>query len=68
MICIIGTFVGNNIDNAEPWTPIIEKIKAQLKIWAKSHPTIKGKHLIIQIQVAGRTQYLIKAQRMPKHI
>ncbi|PBK78779.1 hypothetical protein ARMSODRAFT_984643 [Armillaria solidipes] len=65
---IIGTFVGNGINEAEPWTPILEKIDENLSQWQTSHPTLKGKRLIIQMVIGGRTQFLTKAQGMPKHI
>jgi hypothetical protein len=37
-------------------------------IWAKSHPTLYGKRLIIQAVVGGHTQFLTKAQGMLPHI
>ncbi|KAK0430125.1 hypothetical protein EV421DRAFT_1660755, partial [Armillaria borealis] len=65
---IIGTFIGNAIDNAEPWTPILEKIDENLEQWQSSHPMLKGKQLIVQMIVGGCTQFLTKVQGMPKHI
>jgi hypothetical protein len=39
-----------------------------LDLWSKSHPTLEGKRLIVQMVVAGMTQFLTKAQGMPPKI
>ena len=67
-IRILGAWIGNKVEQAEPWTPILEKIDKHLNQWSKSHPTINGKRLIIQMVVAGMTQFLTKAQGMPEEI
>lgn len=64
-IRILGAWVGNNVEQATPWTPVLEKIDSSLQRWGKSHPTIEGRRLIIQMVVAGMTQYLTKVQGMP---
>ncbi len=65
---ILGAFVGNNVDQATPWTPILEKIDKTLSTWDKTHPTIHGRCLLIQIVVSGMTQYLTRVQGMPKSV
>jgi hypothetical protein len=50
------------------WTPIIEKIDANLARWNCRHPTQDGKRLIVGMEVGGRTQYLTCIQGMPPHV
>ncbi|KAI0038511.1 hypothetical protein FA95DRAFT_1478470, partial [Auriscalpium vulgare] len=64
----LGSWIGNKVDDAEPWAPIIDKISAELDRWGKGKPTLLAKKLIIQMVVGGRTQYLTKVQGMPQHI
>jgi hypothetical protein len=64
---ILGVWVGN-IDPNEQWTRVLEKIETALDQWSKSHPTMEGRKLIIQMIIRGMTQYLIKAQGMPPEI
>jgi exonuclease III len=65
---LLGAWVGNQIDNAVPWAPVVEKIERNLERWDKSHPSIEGRRLIIQMVVGGTTQYLTKVQEMPERI
>ena len=62
----LGAWMGNNIDQATPWTKTIEKITAALDRWKKCSPTLRGKRLIAQMIIGGMTQYLTKVQGMPK--
>jgi exonuclease III len=64
----LGAWIGNNVDNAEPWSPIMDSIKSSLDQWQKGHPTMKGKRLIVQMVVGGKTQYLTRAQGMPVEV
>ncbi|KAG2050450.1 hypothetical protein BDR06DRAFT_843239, partial [Suillus hirtellus] len=64
----LGAWIGNKTDDATPWEPILNKINHALKTWNKSHPNLDSKRLIIQMVVGGMTQFLAKAQGMPKHI
>ena len=65
---ILGCFVGNNVEQEAIWTPTVDKIVDSLAQWSKSHPTIMGRRLIINMEVAGRTQYLTYVQGMPPNI
>ena len=67
-VCILGAYIGNNVNHMAVWTPVLEKINVKLKRWARSHPTQDGKHLIIGMEVGGLTQYLTCIQGMPKEI
>ena len=65
---ILGGWIGNEISQVTPWTPVIEKILANLKRWESGHPTIEGRRLIVQMVVAGMTQCLTKVQGMPRSV
>ncbi|KAF9028476.1 hypothetical protein BDZ89DRAFT_897313, partial [Hymenopellis radicata] len=65
---ILGGFTGNETNETAPWTPILEDIDRRLDLWERSHPTLDGRRLIIQMVIGGKTQYLTKVQGMPKHI
>jgi exonuclease III len=65
---LLGAWIGNNIDNAVPWAPVVEKIERALERWDRNHPSIEGRRLIIQMVVGGTTQYLTKVQEMPDNI
>jgi hypothetical protein len=68
LVRLLGVWIGNGIDNVVPWAPVIEKIERSLERWDRSHPSIEGQWLIIQIVVGGTTQYLTKVQEMLEHI
>ncbi|KAF8665531.1 hypothetical protein AX14_006591, partial [Amanita brunnescens Koide BX004] len=65
---ILGCFIGNNVEQMAMWTPVIDKIEASLDQWNKSHPTVNGRHLILNMVVGGCTQHLTSVQGMPPHI
>ena len=65
---VLGAWIGNEVDDATPWEPILDTIKAKLEIWEKTHPTLNEKRLIIQAVIGGRTQFLAKVQGMPASI
>jgi hypothetical protein len=67
-VCCLGAWIGNGLDDTAPWGPIIDKIKIKLTLWNKTHPSRDGKRLIIQMTIGGMTQFLTKAQGMPKPI
>ena len=64
----LGAWVGNHTNDASPWEALLDKINKNLKRWGKSKPTMMGRVHIIQAIVGGHTQFLTKAQGMPKHI
>ncbi|KAF9005848.1 hypothetical protein BDZ89DRAFT_898916, partial [Hymenopellis radicata] len=65
---ILGGWIGNKTKSAAPWAPILSSIEQSLDFWEKSHPTMEGRRLIIQMVVGGKTQYLTKVQGMPKEV
>lgn len=64
----LGAWIGNKIDNAATWEPTLDKISKRLDQWKLGNPSLSGKRLIIQMIVGGMTQFLTKAQGMPKNI
>ncbi|KAA1469622.1 hypothetical protein DENSPDRAFT_773523, partial [Dentipellis sp. KUC8613] len=64
----LGAWIGNDVDDAVPWEPILDKMRTKLTNWLPSRPTLMGKRLIVQMVVAGSTQFLTQVNGMPKHI
>ncbi|OJT09202.1 LINE-1 retrotransposable element ORF2 protein [Trametes pubescens] len=64
----LGAWIGNCVDNATPWTPLLNTMKRNLEHWEKARPTLHGRKLAVDLEVAGRTQFLAKAQGMPKDV
>lgn len=62
---MLGAWVGNKINSEGVWAPTLEKIDRKLEQWERSHPTMEGRRLIIQMVVGGMTQYLTQVQGMP---
>jgi hypothetical protein len=48
---ILGSWIGNGINQDTIWSPVIDKIRYNLDQWQKSHPTLFGRCLIIQMIV-----------------
>jgi hypothetical protein len=67
-IRILGARIGNHSNEEMPWEPIIDKAQHALKSWSRYHLTLDGRKLITQMIIGGLTQYLTKAQGMPKRI
>ncbi|KIK38569.1 hypothetical protein CY34DRAFT_60764, partial [Suillus luteus UH-Slu-Lm8-n1] len=64
----LGAWIGNDIEQVTTWEPILEKIEKNLNRWNLCNPSLDGKRLIVQMVVGGMTQFLTKAQDMPKSI
>jgi len=64
----LGAWIGNELDSAAAWEPILNQVKTSLDNWQRGHPTLDGKRLITQMIAGGKTQFLAKAQGMPKNI
>jgi hypothetical protein len=65
-IRILGAYFGYNLNEEEIWKPTVEKIKAALKRWEKLKPTIRGRCNAANSVIGGFTQYLTRAQGMPR--
>lgn len=63
---ILGAYYGHNIDQAEIWKPVVEKIRITLNRWSRSRPTTRGLVMGHNTMVGGYTQYLTRVQGMPK--
>ncbi|KDQ62216.1 hypothetical protein JAAARDRAFT_122432, partial [Jaapia argillacea MUCL 33604] len=62
---ILGVWFGNKMEAGVPWAPVMEKVDKALQQWDRSHPTMEGRCLIIQMVIGGMTQYLTQVQGMP---
>ncbi|KAI9070085.1 hypothetical protein FKP32DRAFT_1690599 [Trametes sanguinea] len=62
---LLGAWVGNKVDSAAPWGRIVDTLEDVLARWGKRNPTLHGRKLIVGMEVAGRTQFLARAQGMP---
>ena len=65
---ILGAWVGNNVNQEEPWRKITETIGKNFKQWEARYLTLEGKRLIVQMIAGRKTQFLTRAQGMPKSI
>ena len=65
---ILGAWIGNNVDQATTWAPILEDCCKRLKRWGAARHSLEGRRLIVQMQVGGVTQYLTKVQGMPREV
>ncbi len=64
----LGAWIGNQADAAAPWSAMIATMRRNLEHWNKGKPTLLGRKLAIDLEVGGRTQFLAKAQGMPKAV
>ncbi|KAI0718699.1 hypothetical protein C8T65DRAFT_529424, partial [Cerioporus squamosus] len=67
-IRLLGAWVGNGINQCAVWSPMLRKIEENLQKWNKRRPTVKGKGLIVGLEVGSRSQYLTRVQGMPKAV
>lgn len=64
----LGAWIGNMADEATPWAPLVATMRRNMEGWAKSKPTLLGRKLAVDLEIGGRTQFLAKAQGMPKAV
>ena len=65
---LLGAWVGNNVNRTASWKRIVETIKKDFKRWEARYPTLEGKRHVVQMIAGGKTQFLARAQGMPKEI
>ncbi len=65
-IRLLGAWVRNGISQKAVWAPMLRKIEENLTRWNRRKPTLKGKRLVVGLEVGSRTQYLTRVQGMPK--
>ncbi|KAH9856130.1 hypothetical protein C2E23DRAFT_696267, partial [Lenzites betulinus] len=65
---ILGAWLGPAYDDSEPWTKIVATINKNLERWGSRKPTLRGRQVIINLEIGSRTQYLTRVQGMPKNI
>ena len=50
---ILGAWLGNGVDQATTWAPVVENRVRHLKRWSVLKHSLEGRGLIVQMQVAG---------------
>ncbi len=65
---LLGAWVGNRVCQNSVWAPMLKKVEENLSSWDRRRPTLKGKRLIVGLEVGSRTQYLARVQGMPKTV
>ncbi|EIW55530.1 uncharacterized protein TRAVEDRAFT_102996, partial [Trametes versicolor FP-101664 SS1] len=65
---VLGAWIGNVVDQAAVWGPMIDTVRRNLERWGLRNPTMYGRKLIVGMEVGGRTQFLAKAQGMPTSV
>ncbi|EIN11219.1 hypothetical protein PUNSTDRAFT_26623, partial [Punctularia strigosozonata HHB-11173 SS5] len=65
---LLGTWIGNGIDEAGVWSDTVDKVKRSLDRWQVARPTLRGKALVVQMVVGGLTQYKTRVQGMPNTV
>jgi ribonuclease HI len=64
----LGAWIGNHVNNAITWQLALDKIQRKLNTWSKRNPTLTGKKHITQMYPGNMTQFLAKAQGMPRNV
>ncbi|KAI0348932.1 hypothetical protein OH77DRAFT_1378461, partial [Trametes cingulata] len=64
----LGAWIGNKTEAVEPWAKVVAAVERSLERWSQRKPSLHGRKLIVGMEVAGRTQFLTKAQTMPDHV
>ncbi|KAI0345611.1 hypothetical protein BDW22DRAFT_1466275 [Trametopsis cervina] len=65
---ILGVWIGNAVDQAAPWQPVLKAINRRLAEWDRPGLTVFGRRLVVNMEIGGRIQYLTKVQGMPRTI
>ncbi|OJT08742.1 Transposon TX1 uncharacterized 149 kDa protein [Trametes pubescens] len=64
----LGAWIGNGIDQAAPWLPVINTIETNLTKWQRGKPSLNGRKLAIGVELAGRMQFRAMVQTMPESV
>ncbi|EIW59708.1 uncharacterized protein TRAVEDRAFT_121245, partial [Trametes versicolor FP-101664 SS1] len=64
----LGAWIGNGVDDVTPWTTLVTTMRKNMQGWSKGKPTLIGRKLAVDLEIGGRTQFLAKAQGMPKSV
>ena len=65
---LLGAWIGNGVNPITPWKRIVETIRKDFARWEARYPTLEGKRHIVQMIAGGKTQFLTRAQGMPKEV
>jgi len=64
----LGARIGNDIDTRPQWYTILEKQKLVMDSWSKTHPSYKGKELLLKALIQSKALFLATVNGMPKDI
>src|SRR5882724_2234955 len=64
----LGSWVGNNIIIEDKWKKIMEIQKKVIDVWTASHPTLRGKELILKALIMSISWFLAAVNGMPDQI
>ncbi|KAJ8502105.1 hypothetical protein ONZ51_g163 [Trametes cubensis] len=65
---VLGAWIGNGASTMASWSTVTALMRKNLDRWTLSRPTLRGKKLVISMEIGGRTQFLAKAQGMPPEV
>ena len=65
---LLGTYIGNRIDQQGPWRTVLDSVRASVELWKPKNLTMTGRTMVIQSIIGGKSQYLATVQGMPKSI
>ncbi|EIW62450.1 uncharacterized protein TRAVEDRAFT_90816, partial [Trametes versicolor FP-101664 SS1] len=65
---VLGAWIGNQVDQAAVWGPMMDTVRRNLERWGLRNPSMYGRKLIVGMEIGGRTQFLARAQGMPAAI
>ncbi|EJD45526.1 hypothetical protein AURDEDRAFT_64361, partial [Auricularia subglabra TFB-10046 SS5] len=68
MTRLLGSFIGNGIDQQAPWQPTVDSLCSILHLWNTRTLSLTGKAIVVRSIVAGKMQYLGTVQGVPEGI
>src|SRR5882724_6291508 len=63
----LGSWVGTNIIIEDKWNKILEIQKKVIDVWTASHPTLRGKELILKALIMS-SWFLAAVNGIPDHV
>jgi exonuclease III len=64
----LGAWIGNDVNQYPQWEAIMSKQANIMKMWQSTHPSFKGKELILKALVQSRALFLATVNGMPQDV
>lgn len=64
----LGAWVGNRTKPTAQWNAILEKQESVMNAWSSTHPSYRGKELLLKALVQSRAIFLATVNGMPKSV